>query len=69
VRPVAVDGGTRVDLEHRDLPPAEHRGHAIGWAHYLRRVESAAAGRDPGRDPGMPDEARPANARSERPAP
>jgi uncharacterized protein YndB with AHSA1/START domain len=69
VRLVAVDGGTRVELEHRDLPPAEHRGHAIGWAHYLRRVESAAAGRDPGRDPGMPDEARPANARSERPAP
>ncbi|MDX6658011.1 MAG: hypothetical protein QOH62_2804 [Solirubrobacteraceae bacterium] len=62
VRLVPVDGGTRVELEHRDLPPAEHRGHTIGWAHYLHRVESAAAGRDPGCDPGMPDEARPANA-------
>jgi uncharacterized protein YndB with AHSA1/START domain len=62
VRLVAVAGGTRVELEHRDLPPAERRGHRVGWAHYLHRVEAAAAGRDPGRDPGMPDEARPANA-------
>jgi uncharacterized protein YndB with AHSA1/START domain len=55
VRLSAVAGGTRVELEHRDLPPAEQRGHAIGWAHYLRRAAAAAAGSDPGPDPGMPD--------------
>jgi len=46
------DGGTRVDLEHRDLPPTEQPGHVIGWAHYLARLAVAAVG-DPGPDPGM----------------
>lgn len=48
-------GGTRVDLQHRDLPPDERPGHASGWTHYLSRLGAAAApGRDPGPDPGMP---------------
>ena len=50
----ADHGGTRVDLEHRDLPPAERPRHASGWTHYLARLEQAAAGRSPGPDPGMP---------------
>jgi uncharacterized protein YndB with AHSA1/START domain len=50
----ADGGGTRVDLEHRDLPAAERPKHASGWAHYLARLQAAAAGRDPGPDPGMP---------------
>jgi uncharacterized protein YndB with AHSA1/START domain len=49
-------GGTRVDLEHRDLPPAERPRHASGWTHYLARLQAAAPGRDPGPDPGMPDD-------------
>ncbi|HEX6522806.1 MAG TPA: SRPBCC domain-containing protein [Streptosporangiaceae bacterium] len=44
--------GTRVDLEHRELPPAEEPGHVIGWAHYLARLTAAAVG-DAGPDPGM----------------
>jgi uncharacterized protein YndB with AHSA1/START domain len=55
VRLTADRGGTRVDLEHRDLPTAEGPKHAIGWTHYLARLQSAAPGRDPGPDPGMPD--------------
>ena len=54
IRLTADSGGTRVDLEHRDLPPGERPGHASGWAHYLARLEAAATGRDPGPDPGMP---------------
>lgn len=56
----ADGGGTRVDLEHRDLPAAERPGHISGWAHYLARLQAAASGRDPGPDPGMP-EGRPAD--------
>ena len=54
VRLTADRGGTRVELQHRDLPPRERPGHASGWTHYLTRLESAASGRDPGPDPGMP---------------
>jgi uncharacterized protein YndB with AHSA1/START domain len=54
VRLVGERGGTSVELEHRDLPAAEVRGHALGWQHYLARLEFAAAGRDPGPDAGMP---------------
>jgi uncharacterized protein YndB with AHSA1/START domain len=46
-------GGTRVDLEHRDLPADEIPGHASGWTHYLARLSVAAAGGNPGADPGM----------------
>jgi uncharacterized protein YndB with AHSA1/START domain len=57
VRLIAEGRGTRVELEHRDLPVEEVRGHASGWTHYLARLEVAAAGRDPGPDPGMTDPA------------
>ena len=53
VRLTAVAGGTRVELEHRDLPDAEAAGHDAGWKHYLERLASAAAGRYAGPDPGM----------------
>jgi uncharacterized protein YndB with AHSA1/START domain len=46
-------GGTRVDIEHRELPTEEVSGHRSGWSHYLARLSIAAAGRDPGADPGM----------------
>jgi uncharacterized protein YndB with AHSA1/START domain len=58
VRLTAEGAGTRVDLEHRDLPPAEHPGHATGWTHYLARLAAAAVG-DAGPDPGMPSPAPP----------
>jgi uncharacterized protein YndB with AHSA1/START domain len=57
VRLVEQSGGTRVELEHRDLPARDARPHAIGWAHYLARLAIAAPGRDPGPDPGMSDTA------------
>ncbi len=56
VRLTADRGGTRVELEHRDLPSGERPGHVSGWTHYIARLQAAAAGRDPGPDPGMPDD-------------
>jgi len=53
VRLTAEGSGTRVILEHRDLPPDERAGHAVGWTHYLARLAIAPTG-DPGPDPGMP---------------
>jgi uncharacterized protein YndB with AHSA1/START domain len=53
VRLSAEAGGTRVQLEHRDLPAEEISGHATGWAHYLGRLRVVAGGGDPGQDPGM----------------
>ena len=51
---LTVDGvGTRVDLEHRDLPIEERSGHERGWEHYLERLQIAAGGAEPGDDPGM----------------
>jgi len=55
IRFTADRGGTRVDLEHRGLPPAERPRHDSGWTHYLTRLRAATPGRDPGPDPGMPD--------------
>ena len=43
VRLTADRGGTRVELQHRDLPPDERPGHASGWTHYLARLRIAAA--------------------------
>jgi uncharacterized protein YndB with AHSA1/START domain len=54
VRLIADGVGTRVELQHRDLPTEETRGHVSGWAHYLGRLQTAAAGGNPGPDPGMP---------------
>ncbi len=46
------EGGTVVDLRHRDLPEAEAARHTEGWRHSLARLALAAAGVDPGVDPG-----------------
>ena len=44
--------GTSLRFVHRDLPDAEQvASHAGGWDHYLSRLETAAAGGDPGVDP------------------
>ena len=49
---VAAEGGTMLRFVHRNLPSAESAtSHAAGWDHYLGRLEIAAAGGDPGRDP------------------
>ena len=44
-------GGTRLQLEHRDLPIDEARKHAIGWPHFLARLALAGTGQDPGPHP------------------
>jgi uncharacterized protein YndB with AHSA1/START domain len=47
------DGGTLLRMTHSGLPNAlECANHAKGWAHYLGRLGTAAAGRNPGADPG-----------------
>jgi uncharacterized protein YndB with AHSA1/START domain len=43
--------GTRVTVEHRDLPPEQAAQHAVGWAHFLARLTVAATGHNPGPDP------------------
>jgi uncharacterized protein YndB with AHSA1/START domain len=43
--------GTRLVLRHHGLEPDSRPPHDEGWAHYLARLEHAAAGADPGRDP------------------
>lgn len=44
--------GTLLRLTHSGLPNAEQRAsHAEGWAHYIDRLATVAAGRDPGPDP------------------
>jgi uncharacterized protein YndB with AHSA1/START domain len=43
--------GTLLRLTHTGLPNADQcDGHAKGWAHYLDRLTTVAAGRDPGPD-------------------
>ena len=42
--------GTLLRFTHRGLPPGQADGHAVGWAHYLPRLATAAAGGDPGAD-------------------
>jgi hypothetical protein len=46
-----IRDGTRLRLVHRSLPPGQAQVHATGWQHFLSRLASAAAGRDPGPDP------------------
>ena len=53
VRLIPEPGGTRVELEHRDLPDHQRHAHTVGWTHYLARLALAAAGSDPGPDLGM----------------
>jgi uncharacterized protein YndB with AHSA1/START domain len=44
--------GTLLRMTQSGLPNAEQCArHAEGWAHYLGRLATAAAGRDPGPDP------------------
>ena len=54
VRLIADAGGTRVELEHRQLPLDQEPPHHVGWSHYLGRLELAATAGDAGPDPGMP---------------
>ena len=51
IRLSALERGTRVELTHSGLVPAESEKHGIGWPHFLERLSLAAAGRDPGADP------------------
>ncbi len=44
-------GGTQLTLVHSGLLPAEMQKHAIGWPHFLTRLDIAAAGGEPGADP------------------
>jgi uncharacterized protein YndB with AHSA1/START domain len=53
VRLIAEQDGTRVELEHRDLPEQETQGHITGWAHYLARLQTAAINGHTSPDPGM----------------
>jgi uncharacterized protein YndB with AHSA1/START domain len=47
------DGGTLVRMTHTGLRDAEQcASHARGWSHYFGRLAVAAAGGDPGPDPG-----------------
>ena len=48
---VPEPGGTRVHLTHRRLPEDAVEFHRNGWAHYMPRLATAAAGEDPGPDP------------------
>jgi uncharacterized protein YndB with AHSA1/START domain len=49
---LTADGdGTLLRLAHRDLPEESRDSHGHGWEHYLQRLEVAAGGGDPGKDP------------------
>jgi len=52
VRLTDDDGGTLVEVEHRDLPGPDVPGHAEGWGHYLARLAVSATGGSPGADRG-----------------
>lgn len=43
--------GTRVRLHHYGLSREQAESHNKGWTHFMERLQSAAAGRDPGPDP------------------
>jgi uncharacterized protein YndB with AHSA1/START domain len=44
--------GTTLTVVHTGLPESQAPSHAVGWSHYLSRLWIAAAGGDPGPDPG-----------------
>jgi uncharacterized protein YndB with AHSA1/START domain len=54
VRLSPAGGGTRVEIEHRDLPQDMRDAFGRGWPHYVARLAVAAAGGDPGPDPLAP---------------
>jgi uncharacterized protein YndB with AHSA1/START domain len=41
VRLISENNGTRVEVEHRDLPDVEAQPHALGWSRYLGRLGAA----------------------------
>ncbi|HSJ83741.1 MAG TPA: SRPBCC domain-containing protein [Acidimicrobiia bacterium] len=47
---IGEDGGTRLRLTHRGLPPDEVPIHTAGWEHYTIRLGDVAEGREPGPD-------------------
>lgn len=50
---IEQDGGTLLRMTHSGLPnEATRASHDKGWGHYLGRLTTAAAGRDPGPDRG-----------------
>jgi len=40
-------GGTRVSIVHSGLPDSERPRHALGWRHYLGRLQVLGSGREP----------------------
>lgn len=44
---VPEDRGTRVHVVHHGLPESEVPRHALGWRHYLARLQILGAGREP----------------------
>ena len=45
-----LNGGTRVELRHFNLPETEVAGHKHGWTYFLPRLKTAGAGHDAGPD-------------------
>jgi uncharacterized protein YndB with AHSA1/START domain len=43
--------GTLVELEHSGLSMRERSKHALGWPHFVERLQILASGGDPGPDP------------------
>lgn len=54
--------GTTLRLVHTGLPDSRAQTHATGWAHYLARLRTAAAGTDPGPDTWTPAGQAPSSA-------
>jgi uncharacterized protein YndB with AHSA1/START domain len=51
---VAHAGGTRVKVVHTGLPDGRTSMHAVGWRHFLERLDLASVGTDPGADSWAP---------------
>ena len=51
VRLIAENNGTRVELEHHDLPDEQAQPHARGWTRYLARLSSAAVSENVAAEP------------------
>jgi uncharacterized protein YndB with AHSA1/START domain len=45
--------GTTLHLAHSGLPETHANTHALGWKHYLTRLQAAASGMPAGADPGF----------------
>jgi uncharacterized protein YndB with AHSA1/START domain len=48
---IPENGGTRLRLEHSGFSASEAAKHAVGWPHFLQRLQMLAAGANPGKDP------------------